>query len=46
SVLAEGVETPDQQVALQKRGCHQFQGYLFGRPMPLEEFERMVLGRN
>ena len=46
SVLAEGVETPDQQVALQKRGCHQFQGYLFGRPMPAEEFERMLLGRD
>ena len=46
SVLAEGVETPDQQVALQKRGCHQFQGYLFRRPMPVEEFERMLLGRD
>ncbi|PRB78997.1 EAL domain-containing protein [Pseudomonas sp. MYb185] len=40
SVLAEGVETQAQCAALQERGCHNFQGYLFGRPMTIEEFER------
>lgn len=43
SVLAEGVETQAQRDALQERGCHNFQGYLFGRPMAIEEFERELL---
>ena len=43
SVLAEGVETEEQRAALQERGCHQFQGYLFGRPMPIEELEQVLL---
>src|SRR5690606_24652371 len=44
SVLAEGVETPQQQAALKERGCHHFQGYLFGRPMPVEELEQALAG--
>lgn len=44
SVLAEGVETPEQQAALEVRGCQHLQGYLFGRPMPVEEFERELAG--
>ena len=32
SVVAEGVETPDQQAFLCSLGCHRGQGYLFGRP--------------
>ncbi|MFA5679600.1 MAG: EAL domain-containing protein [Pseudomonas sp.] len=43
SVLAEGVETREQQLALQERGCHHFQGYLFGRPMSIEAFEKELL---
>lgn len=38
-VIAEGVETPEQQALLKEYGCHTFQGYLFGRAMPLYEFE-------
>ncbi len=34
-VIAEGVELLAQRDALQALGCHHFQGYLFGRPMPL-----------
>ncbi|SDS94652.1 PAS domain S-box-containing protein/diguanylate cyclase (GGDEF) domain-containing protein [Halopseudomonas litoralis] len=45
SVLAEGVETQLQQSALRERGCHHYQGYLFGRPMPIEEFEGELLRR-
>jgi len=39
SVVAEGVETPDQHSFLLEQGCQKFQGYLFGRPMPLAEFQ-------
>ena len=39
NVIAEGVETEAQREFLDLRGCHAFQGYLFGRPMPLNEFE-------
>ncbi len=35
-VLAEGVETEAQRAFLVEHGCHAFQGYLFGRPQPLE----------
>ncbi len=40
-VLAEGVETADQLAKLIDYGCHQFQGYLFSRPLPPEEAERI-----
>lgn len=39
NVIAEGVETVQQQEFLELRGCHSFQGYLFGKPMPLADFE-------
>ena len=38
SVLAEGVETPEQMEALRRYGCHAYQGFLIGRPSPVEEF--------
>jgi EAL domain-containing protein (putative c-di-GMP-specific phosphodiesterase class I) len=38
-VIAEGVETEKQRECLTRMGCHAFQGYLFGRPLPLEEFQ-------
>lgn len=38
-VLAEGVETQEQWEFFRSRGCSLFQGYFFGKPMPLEEFE-------
>lgn len=38
SVIAEGVETPAQRQTLSEMGCCVFQGYLFGRPVPIEEF--------
>jgi diguanylate cyclase (GGDEF)-like protein/PAS domain S-box-containing protein len=41
-VIAEGVETEDQQRFLLENGCIHFQGYLFGRPVPIEQFEALL----
>jgi diguanylate cyclase (GGDEF)-like protein/PAS domain S-box-containing protein len=41
-VIAEGVETEEQQQLLLKNGCTHYQGYLFGRPMPIEEFDVII----
>ncbi|MDG4812782.1 EAL domain-containing protein [Hydrogenovibrio sp. 3SP14C1] len=38
NVIAEGVETAEQHQMLIDMGCRVFQGYLFGRPVPIKEF--------
>ena len=43
NVIAEGVETGAQHEFLGLRGCHAFQGYLFGKPVPIEEFEPLLV---
>jgi len=42
SVIAEGVETDGQRRWLAAHGCDQVQGYLLGRPMPLEQVLTML----
>ena len=42
-VIAEGVETLDELRALEARGCRAYQGYLFGKPMPIVEYEASLV---
>ena len=42
-VIAEGVETEAQRDFLSAHGCHAYQGYLFSRPLPIEEFEGLLM---
>ena len=41
-VIAEGVETEAQRSFLEKLGCSLFQGYLFSKPVPIAEFEKLL----
>jgi EAL domain-containing protein (putative c-di-GMP-specific phosphodiesterase class I) len=43
AVIAEGVETEAQRACLEHFGCPTYQGYLFGKPLPLHEFEDLAL---
>ena len=43
-VVAEGVETAEQLSFLRAVGCDVAQGYLFSKPMPADEFERLLAG--
>ena len=42
AVIAEGVENNGQYEFLKQCGCHAFQGFLFSRPVPVKDFERLV----
>ncbi len=44
-VLAEGVETEAQLGILSQDGCEAFRGYLFGRPVPIEDWELATASR-
>ena len=41
-VIAEGVETEAQFEFLKSNGCLGYQGYLFGKPMPIEEWKQLL----
>ena len=41
-VIAEGVETEEQRQMLLLYGCHHYQGYLFSKPVPIEQFEALL----
>ncbi len=42
-VIAEGVETQAQADFLVSIGCCAFQGYLYGKPIPVDQFEQLLL---
>ncbi len=44
-VVAEGVETEEQLLALKALGCDYVQGYYFSKPVPAEDFERFLVER-
>lgn len=43
TVIAEGVETKEQADYLRNIGCLYMQGYYFARPMPLSDFEKLLI---
>jgi len=45
-VIAEGVETEEQRQLLINLGCTDFQGYLFGKPVPIGQFEALLTQSN
>ncbi len=42
TVVIEGIETEEQRVLLRLAGCHEMQGYLFARPMPGADIDRLL----
>jgi diguanylate cyclase (GGDEF)-like protein len=42
SILVEGIETEEQRALVRLAGCDEMQGYLFARPAPREEIDRML----
>ena len=43
NMIAEGVETKEQADFLLSEGCSQMQGYYFYKPMPVEDFSKLIL---
>jgi EAL domain-containing protein (putative c-di-GMP-specific phosphodiesterase class I) len=44
--VAEGIETPEQCAALVDLQCDELQGYLFGRPRPMEQLVRSMVSES
>jgi len=42
STIAEGVETSDQLARIRAEGCTSVQGYLFSRPVPVEQVNELI----
>jgi diguanylate cyclase (GGDEF)-like protein len=45
-VIAEGVETEEQLAWLRKNECNEYQGFLFGPPTTVDEFDRLLVQTN
>ncbi len=46
AIIAEGVEIDEQRQFLVQNGCRHFQGYLFSKPLPIQEFNTFVLAKS
>jgi diguanylate cyclase (GGDEF)-like protein len=44
TVIAEGVETPEQHAYLREHACDEMQGFLFSRPVVADEFAQLLKG--
>ena len=42
--ICEGIETKEQAALLTKLGCNMAQGFLFARPMPVSDYEKLTYG--
>jgi EAL domain-containing protein (putative c-di-GMP-specific phosphodiesterase class I) len=42
NVIAEGVEVEEQEAFLDQNGCRAFQGYLYSKPVPVDQFEALL----
>ena len=45
ATTAEGVETEEQRDTLLAEGCTEMQGFLFSRPLPISEIERLFIAK-
>ncbi|HEY4317768.1 MAG TPA: EAL domain-containing protein [Herbaspirillum sp.] len=45
NVIAEGLETAEQLELLRENGCDQIQGFYISRPLPADDFGRMLRAR-
>ena len=43
TATAEGVETREQLDSITSEGCTEMQGFLFSRPLPASEIERLFI---
>jgi EAL domain-containing protein (putative c-di-GMP-specific phosphodiesterase class I) len=41
-IVIEGVETEEQRVLLRLAGCSEMQGYLFAKPAPRDDIDRLL----
>ncbi len=44
--IAEGVETIEQLAYLREQGCDEMQGYYYSKPIPAEQFEKLLKGNS
>ena len=45
-IIAEGVETPEQRDFLLHEGCSKIQGYLYSKPLPVDDYKQFLIEHN